>query len=99
MILTAQVTVNVFYSFKMVSYIKKFIAVVPVKNSIKEILDVLANLGTQKRKEGSSIMLFKLSMSGLKSKLQDYIVLLVGLIVSISTFYMFQTLASNKSVP
>ena len=63
----------------------------------KEILDVLANLGTQKRKEGSSIMLFKLSMSGLKSKLQDYIVLLVGLIVSISTFYMFQTLASNKT--
>ncbi|PFF72471.1 FtsX-like permease family protein [Bacillus thuringiensis] len=42
-------------------------------------------------------MLFKLSMSGLKSKLQDYIVLLVGLIVSISTFYMFQTLATNKT--
>ncbi|PEI99571.1 FtsX-like permease family protein [Bacillus wiedmannii] len=42
-------------------------------------------------------MLFKLSMSGLKSKLQDYIVLLIGLIVSISTFYMFQTLASNKT--
>ncbi|MEK4418639.1 ABC transporter permease [Bacillus sp. FSL K6-0268] len=41
-------------------------------------------------------MLFKLSMSGLKSKLQDYIVLLVGLIVSISTFYMFQTLSLNK---
>ncbi|PEQ05826.1 FtsX-like permease family protein [Bacillus toyonensis] len=41
-------------------------------------------------------MLFKLSMSGLKSKLQDYIVLLVGLIVSISTLYMFQTLALNK---
>ena len=42
-------------------------------------------------------MLFKLSMSGLKSKLQDYIVLLVGLIVSISIFYMFQTLALNKA--
>ncbi|EOO39617.1 ABC-type antimicrobial peptide transport system permease subunit [Bacillus sp. RC55] len=41
-------------------------------------------------------MLFKLSMSGLKSKLQDYIVLLIGLIVSISTFYMFQTLSLNK---
>ncbi|MGE7885330.1 FtsX-like permease family protein [Bacillus sp. NPDC094077] len=41
-------------------------------------------------------MLFKLSMSGLKSKLQDYIVLLVGLVVSISIFYMFQTLALNK---
>ncbi|MBJ8113564.1 ABC transporter permease [Bacillus cereus group sp. N6] len=42
-------------------------------------------------------MLFKLSMSGLKSKLQDYIVLLVGLIVSISTFYMFQTLSLNTA--
>ncbi|MBG9688098.1 FtsX-like permease family protein [Bacillus mycoides] len=42
-------------------------------------------------------MLFKLSMSGLKSKLQDYIVLLIGLIVSISTFYMFQTLSLNKT--
>ncbi|MGE7623738.1 FtsX-like permease family protein [Viridibacillus sp. NPDC096237] len=42
-------------------------------------------------------MLFKLAMSGLKSRLQDYIVLLVGLIVSISTFYMFQTLALNKA--
>ncbi|MDP1459777.1 FtsX-like permease family protein [Bacillus wiedmannii] len=41
-------------------------------------------------------MLFKLSMSGLKSKLQDYIVLLMGLIVSISIFYMFETLALNK---
>ncbi|MGE7883700.1 FtsX-like permease family protein [Bacillus sp. NPDC094077] len=42
-------------------------------------------------------MLFKLSMSGLKSKLKDYIVLLVGLIMSISIFYMFQTLALNKA--
>ena len=42
-------------------------------------------------------MLFKLSMSGLKSKLQDYIVLLVGLVMSISIFYMFQTLALNKA--
>ncbi|PEF33195.1 FtsX-like permease family protein, partial [Bacillus wiedmannii] len=42
-------------------------------------------------------MLFKLSMSGLKSKLQDYIVLLLGLIVSISTCYMFQTLSLNKA--
>ena len=36
-------------------------------------------------------------MSGLKSKLQDYIVLLAGLIVSISTCYMFQTLSLNKT--
>ncbi|MBJ8024941.1 FtsX-like permease family protein [Bacillus cereus] len=42
-------------------------------------------------------MLFKLSMSGLKSKLKDYIVLLVGLVMSISIFYMFQTLALNTS--
>ncbi|MGE0979163.1 FtsX-like permease family protein [Bacillus cereus] len=42
-------------------------------------------------------MLFKLSMSGLKSKMKDYIVLLVGLIMSISIFYMFQTLAVNKA--
>ncbi|EOO57804.1 ABC transporter permease [Bacillus cereus VD196] len=42
-------------------------------------------------------MLFKLSMSGLKSKLKDYIVLFVGLVMSISIFYMFQTLALNKA--
>ncbi|WP_002145197.1 FtsX-like permease family protein [Bacillus cereus] len=42
-------------------------------------------------------MLFKLSMSGLKSKRKDYMVLLVGLIMSISIFYMFQTLALNKT--
>ncbi|PEA55713.1 ABC transporter permease [Bacillus pseudomycoides] len=42
-------------------------------------------------------MLFKLSMSGLKSKLKDYIVLLTGLVMSISIFYMFQTLALNKT--
>ncbi|MGE6964334.1 FtsX-like permease family protein [Bacillus thuringiensis] len=42
-------------------------------------------------------MLLKLSMSGLKSKLKDYIVLLVGLVMSISIFYMFQTLGFNKA--
>ncbi|MEB4814638.1 ABC transporter permease [Bacillus thuringiensis] len=42
-------------------------------------------------------MIFKLSMSGLKGKLIDYIVLLVGLVMSISIFYMFQTLALNKA--
>ncbi|MDA2480304.1 FtsX-like permease family protein [Bacillus cereus group sp. Bce025] len=42
-------------------------------------------------------MLVKLSMSGLKSKLKDYIVLLVGLVMSISIFYMFQTLALNEA--
>lgn len=42
-------------------------------------------------------MLFKLSISGLKNKLKDYIVLLIGLIMSIAIFYMFQTLALNKT--
>ncbi|MGE8204950.1 FtsX-like permease family protein [Heyndrickxia sp. NPDC080065] len=42
-------------------------------------------------------MLFKLSMSGIKNKLKDYFVLLIGLVMSISIFYMFQTLALNKS--
>lgn len=42
-------------------------------------------------------MLFKLSISGVKSKLKDYIVLLVGLVMSIAIFYMFQTLALNKT--
>lgn len=43
------------------------------------------------------MMLFKLSISGLKSKLKDYIVLLIGLVMSIAIFYMFQTLALNKA--
>lgn len=42
-------------------------------------------------------MLFKLSVSGLKSKLKDYMVLLIGLVMSIAIFYMFQTLALNKA--
>lgn len=41
-------------------------------------------------------MLSKLAISGIKSKLKDYIVLLAGLVMSISIFYMFQTLAWNK---
>ena len=41
-------------------------------------------------------MLGKLAVSGIRSKLKDYIVLLAGLIMSISIFYMFQTLAWNK---
>lgn len=41
-------------------------------------------------------MLSKLALSGLKSKLQDYIVLLMGLVMSIAIFYMFQTIALNK---
>src|SRR5699024_12560008 len=43
------------------------------------------------------MMLFKLSILGLKSKLKDYIVLLICLVMSIAIFYMFQTLALNKT--
>ncbi|AOA00164.1 ABC transporter permease [Carnobacterium divergens] len=42
-------------------------------------------------------MLLKLSLSGIKSKLKDYIVLLVGLVMSSSIFYMFETLAMNDA--
>ncbi|WP_169082665.1 ABC transporter permease [Paenibacillus sp. PL91] len=42
-------------------------------------------------------MLMKLALSGMKSKYKDYIVLLAGLVMSISIFYMFQTMAWNRS--
>ncbi|MFY2307189.1 FtsX-like permease family protein [Lysinibacillus fusiformis] len=42
-------------------------------------------------------MLIKLTVSGIKSKAKDYIVLLSGLIMSIAIFYMFQTLALNEA--
>ncbi|GGG64371.1 FtsX-like permease family protein [Paenibacillus radicis (ex Gao et al. 2016)] len=42
-------------------------------------------------------MLMKLALSGMKSKLKDYLVLLAGLVISISIFYMFQTMAWNRS--
>lgn len=41
-------------------------------------------------------MLLKLSMSGVKSKFKDYLVLLFGLVMAISIFYMFQTIALNE---
>ena len=59
----------------------------------KEILDVLANLGTQKRKEGSSIMLFKLSMSGLKVSCK---ITLFYLLVLLSLFQLLYV--SNASI-
>ncbi|MGG0257136.1 ABC transporter permease [Bacillus toyonensis] len=40
-------------------------------------------------------MLFKLSIASMKKMMKDYIVLLIGLVISISIFYMFQTLALN----
>ncbi|QGQ95560.1 ABC transporter permease [Paenibacillus psychroresistens] len=42
-------------------------------------------------------MLIKLALTGMKSKAKDYIVLLAGLVMSISIFYMFQTMAWNRS--
>ncbi|OUB36132.1 ABC transporter permease [Bacillus thuringiensis serovar yunnanensis] len=40
-------------------------------------------------------MLFKLSIASMKKMMKDYIVLLIGLVISIAIFYMFQTLALN----
>jgi len=42
-------------------------------------------------------MLFKISLSSMRKMMKDYIVLLVGLVISISIFYMFQTLAVNET--
>lgn len=39
----------------------------------------------------------KLALTGMKSKFKDYTVLLAGLVMSISIFYMFQTMAWNRS--
>ncbi|ENQ3108362.1 putative ABC transport system permease protein [Bacillus sp. 491mf] len=40
-------------------------------------------------------MLLKLSIHSIRKMMKDYLVLLIGLIVSISVFYMFQTMALN----
>ncbi|WP_088839350.1 ABC transporter permease [Listeria sp. ILCC792] len=42
-------------------------------------------------------MIFKLALSSMRSRAKDYAVLLLGLIMSISIFYMFETLALNKA--
>lgn len=42
-------------------------------------------------------MLLKLSISSMRKMMKDYLVLLIGLVISISIFYMFQTLAMNKA--
>jgi len=42
-------------------------------------------------------MIFKLSMTGLKSRLKDYLVLFSGLSAASMIFYMFLTLATNPS--
>src|SRR5690625_1108352 len=41
-------------------------------------------------------MLLKLSLSSMRKLFKDYLVLLFGLTISISIFYMFQTLAQNE---
>lgn len=41
-------------------------------------------------------MLWKLSLSSMCKMMKDYLVLLVGLVISISIFYMFQTLGMNS---
>ncbi|EMT51755.1 ABC transporter permease [Brevibacillus borstelensis AK1] len=40
-------------------------------------------------------MLLKLSLSSMRKMMKDYLVLLIGLVISITIFYMFQTLALN----
>lgn len=42
-------------------------------------------------------MLLKLSLSSMRKMMKDYLVLLIGLVISISVFYMFQTLALNSA--
>lgn len=41
-------------------------------------------------------MLIKLSISSMRKMIKDYMVLLFGLVISISIFYMFQTLSQNR---
>lgn len=42
-------------------------------------------------------MLRKLSLSGIRSRLKDYIVLFSGLVIAAAIFYMFEALATNTS--
>lgn len=42
-------------------------------------------------------MMFKLSLTSVKKRWQDYLVLMLGLMIAISIFYMFQTLSLNTS--
>lgn len=42
-------------------------------------------------------MIWKLSLTGLKSRFKDYLVLFSGLVITSSIFYMFSTLAMNSS--
>ncbi|WP_313509911.1 ABC transporter permease [Enterococcus sp.] len=42
-------------------------------------------------------MLWKLSLTGIKGRLKDYIVLFSGLIMASAIFYMFESMASNEA--
>lgn len=42
-------------------------------------------------------MLVKLSLSGIKSRFKDYLVLFSGLVMAAAIFYMFEALATNRS--
>ncbi|MCL5457716.1 ABC transporter permease [Loigolactobacillus coryniformis] len=42
-------------------------------------------------------MLFKLSLTGIKSRFKDYLVLFSGLVMATAIFYMFEALATNNS--
>ncbi len=41
-------------------------------------------------------MLLKLSLTGIKGRLRDYIVLFSGLVMASAIFYMFESLATNE---
>ena len=41
-------------------------------------------------------MTFKLALMNIKKRAMDYIVLLMGLVIAVATFYVFQTLSLNK---
>lgn len=42
-------------------------------------------------------MLLKLSLSGIKKRVRDYVVLFSGLVLTVAIFYMFEAIATNKS--
>ena len=66
------------------------------ENFYQDILGVLAHMGSVLSLSRGETMLFKLSRHSMKKMLKDYMVLLIGLVISISIFYMFQTMAMNS---
>ena len=55
--------------------------------------ELIAHLGTEEQEEGK--MIWKLSLTGIKSRFKDYTVLFSGLVVASTIFYMFLSLAIN----